>query len=182
MKKTAKYLGSLVFCNFYRLLRLFPNNDPVMGCALPFARQYKWWQAMLFPILAMISFDFLTLRLGIWTMGTALTYGFIGLLFFLYFKRKKKIGFKTYASSSILGILLFDFLTGPIMSSIVFRMPFEMAFIGQITFTLMHLASGIILTILIAPVLDPALRPTVRNFLTRHWNKKQLFFERLLRG
>ena len=78
MKKFLKYLASLFFCNIYRLLKIFPNNDPIMGCALPFARRDKWWQAVLFPVITMISFDFITMKIGVCTFGTAAAYGFIG--------------------------------------------------------------------------------------------------------
>jgi len=155
MNERMKCLASLVFCNLYRFLRVFPNNDPVMGFALPLARRGKWWHALLFPVIAMVSFDIITMRLGIWTAGTALVYGLVGLLFFKYFKNKKKVGLKTYAGGSVLGVLIFDFFTGPVMSSFIFGMPFAAAFIGQIPFTAMHLASATAFTLLLAPVLDP---------------------------
>ena len=183
MNKTLKYLGSLVFCNAYRFLRIFPNNDPIMGSTLAFSRNGKWWHALLFPIIAMVSFDFVTMRVGIWTIGTSLTYGLIALLFFKYFKSKKIIGLKHYASGSVLGVLIFDFITGPIMSSIFFRIPFEIAFIGQVPFTLLHLASAVPLTVLIVPVLDPAIRPGIRAELARLEQKFRLLLSRpFLRG
>jgi hypothetical protein len=138
-----------------------------MGCALPIARKDKWWKAILFPVIAMVSFDFITMKVGIWTLGTAATYGLIGLLFYAYFKKKKKVGLKTYAKSSFTGVLIFDFLTGPLMSSYIFAVPFSVAFLGQIPFTLMHLASGVTLTILIAPVLDPTVRPEVHTVIAK---------------
>lgn len=167
MKKAIKYFVSLAACNFYRLLKIFPNNDPIMGFTLPFARRDKWWQALLFPVIAMVSFDFITMKVGMWTFGTAATYGFIGLLFYAYFKKKKKVGLKTYAKSSFAGILIFDFLTGPIMGSYMFAIPFSVAFLGQIPFTAMHLASGVTLTTIIAPVLDPTVRPEVHNAVAK---------------
>ena len=168
IKKAIKYLSSLVFCNFYRILRIFPNNDPIMGCMLPFARRDKWWQTLLFPIVAIISFDFITRNIGIWTIGTTLTYSFVGLLFYLYFKNKKNVGLKTYAKSSVIGVLIFDFLTGPIMSSYLFKMPFIVATLGQIPFTIMHLTSAVTLTVILAPVLDPSVRITVQQAFAKH--------------
>lgn len=166
MKKFLKYLASLFFCNTYRLLKIFPNNDPIMGFAMPFARRDKWWQALLFPIIAMVSFDFITMKVGVWTIGTAATYGLIGLLFYAYFKGKKKAGLATYAKGSAAGILIFDFFTGPVMSSWLFKVPFYVAFLGQIPFTAMHLASGVTLAMLIVPVMDPAVRPEVHALAT----------------
>lgn len=115
----------------------------------------------------MASFDFLVGKIGVWTIITSFAYGLIGFIFYMYFKNKKSIGLKTYAKSSIAGVLLFDISTGPIMSSFLFRLPFEIALIGQIPFTILHLASAVTLTIILAPVLDAELRPNVCRNLTR---------------
>jgi hypothetical protein len=183
MRKELKYLAGLVFCNVYRILRIFPNNDPVMGCALPFARQGKWWHALLFPMIAMISFDFITMRVGIWTWGTALAYGLVGLLAYKYFKGKEKVGLKTYAGASIAGVLIFDFLTGPIMSSFAFGIPFYAAFIGQIPFTVAHLISATSFTLALAPVLDPVLRASVSETVSKNLHRVvELFSGPFLEG
>lgn len=158
MNRLQKHLGALVFCTFYRLMRIVPNNDPIMAFALPFARKDRWWQAALFPFLAMALLDIFMNRLGTWTLVTATTYALIGLGFSQYFKSKKKVGLKTYGLSAVAGILFFDAITGPLMSSFMFRIPLEAATIGQIPFTLLHLATGVSLTLLIAPMLDPDLR------------------------
>jgi hypothetical protein len=162
MKNKAKnaltFVGGLVLVSLYRLLRIFPNNDPIMGFALPIARNQKWWQAFLFPALAMACFDVLTAKVGTWTLITAVLYGSIGVLFHLYFKKKTMVGLGTYAKLSVLGVLLFDFFTGPVMTSYLFKTPFLLSLVGQIPFTLLHLASAVTITILLAPVLDPSLR------------------------
>lgn len=151
-----------------------------MGFALPFARNDAWWQAFLFPVIAMASFDFITLRVGPWTAVTAATYGLVGLLFHAYFKRKKEVGLKTYAQSSVIGVLVFDSITGPLMSSHLFKMPFSVAFLGQIPFTLLHLASAVSITVLLAPVLDPAIRVKTQQSGMRHLHKMQALLSRPL--
>jgi hypothetical protein len=181
MKKFARYIGALLFCSFYRVLRIFPNNDPIMGFALPFAKRDKWWQAALFAVIAMVSFDFLTMKLGPWTIGTALAYGFIALLFSRYFRRQKSVGLKKYAGSSIVGVLIFDFITGPVMSSFLFRVHFWAAFLGQIPFTLMHLAGAVPLTLLIVPIADPALRKSLQKSLAENAQSFRLIFSRINR-
>lgn len=182
MKKAIKFFLGLIFCNLYRFLRIFPNNDPIMGFALPFARQYKWWQAFLFPAIAMASFDVITMKLGIWTLGTALSYGFVGLIFFEYFKRSKKTSLKKYAGSSIAGVLIFDFFTGPVMSSFLFKIPFSIAFVGQIPFTIMHLASATAFTIALAPILDAEIRTSLNSQFAKFLDKARVFsFKQFLR-
>jgi len=152
----VKYALSILFCNAYRFLRIIPNNDPIMGCMLPFSRKDKWWQGALFAFLTMVSFDFITMKIGIWTAVTASTYACLGLLFYLIYKKLKKVKLKHYLGSGIAGVLIFDFVTGPIMSSWLFGIGFAAAFIGQIPFTIMHLltVSGFIL--ILTPLLDRA--------------------------
>ena len=167
MKKLVKYVISLTFCTLVRLVKIFPNNDPIMGFALPFARKDKWWQAFLFPFIAMVSFDIITAKVGPWTLVTSSVYGLLALLFYRYFRTQSKVGLGTYLKGSIFGVLIFDFLTGPIMSSYMFRMPFEVALIGQIPFTLMHLASSITYTAIFVPILDPEIRTSLHDAVFR---------------
>jgi len=153
-----KVAASMFFANLLRLLKIIPNNDPIMGMMLPFAKQESVWVAIAFPVLTMISFDVLTNALGLWTIATSVTYGALGLFFYFFYqkrtKAKKKIGIKTYLGSGVFGVLVFDFFTGVIAMPLIFGYTFFEAFIGQIPFTLMHLAtvSGYIL--IITPLLD----------------------------
>ncbi len=154
--KTVKYAISIILCNLYRLLRFIPNNDPIMGVMLPFSRQDKWWEAGLFAAITIVTFDLLTSGIGVWTAVTAITYGALGIGFhFAYKKMKiKKMSIWNYLGSGIVGVLIYDFITGPIMSSWMFAMPFEAAFLGQIPFTLMHLASVSVFVVVLTPLLD----------------------------
>jgi hypothetical protein len=157
LKNFLKYVFSLAACNVYRFLKIFPNNDPIMGVMLPFARHDKAWRVGLFAFSTMFVFDLITLRYGIWTWGTAIVYGLLAIAFATYFKRMKKVGLKTYTLAAIVGVLIFDIITGPIMTSVFFNMPFAVAAIGQIPFTLMHLGSAVAYTWALAPILDPVL-------------------------
>ena len=102
----------------------------------------------------MASFDFITMRVGTWTIVTAGTYASLALLFGLAYNRMKTVKLRHYLGSGISGVLIFDFVTGPIMSSYLFKIPFSVAFIGQIPFTILHLltVSGFIL--ILTPILD----------------------------
>jgi len=155
--KVLKYILSILFCNGYRLLRFIPNNDPIMGCMLPFARQGKWWQAALFALITMVSFDIITMRVGIWTLVTGLTYAGLGLGFHLTYKRIGKVKLKHYLGSGIVGVLIFDFVTGVLFGPAMFGMSFMQALVGQIPFTLMHLATVTGFVLIITPILDRAI-------------------------
>lgn len=156
--KILKFIISIIFSNLYRLLRIFPNNDPIMGIMLPFAKQEKWYYGFLFAIITMASFDIITRKVGIWTLVTSLTYGALGILFYFTYRIMAKKGItiyrKVYFISGIVGVLIFDFITGPIMSSFIFNMSFSAAFIGQIPFTLRHLFSVSFFTLVLSPILD----------------------------
>jgi len=147
---------SILFANALRFLRIIPNNDPIMGIMLPFAKQESVWIAILFPIITMVSFDFITFAVGPWTVVTSLTYGALGLFFYFFYKkiRKGKVGMKTYLGSGVFGVLVFDFVTGVLATPFMFHMSFEQAFLGQIPFTLMHLATATGYILIVTPLLD----------------------------
>jgi len=151
--KIIKYFLSIFLINSLRFLKIFPNNDPIMSALLPFSKQDKWIHSMLFPLIAMISFDLITFKVGYWTIGTALTYSFIGLMIHFYL-RNRKASMKTYFGLGVAGILFFDLVTGVIMGPMLFGQNFWIALLGQIPFTLLHLASGTLYIALITPFLD----------------------------
>ncbi len=154
--KIIKYALSILFCNAYRLLRFIPNNDPIMGVMLPYARQDKWWHAMVFAFLTMASFDFIVMRVGIWTWVTALTYASLGLLFHFVYKRMKKVRLRHYLGSGAIGVLIFDFVTGVLFGPMMFGMSFTQALVGQIPFTIMHLVTVSGFIMILTPLLDRA--------------------------
>jgi len=143
-----------------RFARLFPNNDPILAVMLPYAKRSRL-AAFGFPVLAMGLFDLLTQRVGVWTIVTAGTYGLIGVgLSFVYVRRTahgRAVGAGTYFLSGIAGVLAFDFITGPVMSSGLFRMSFTQALLGQIPFTIKHLVSVSLYALIVSPLLDLSL-------------------------
>jgi uncharacterized membrane protein len=155
--KLLKYSLGILFCNAFRFLRFIPNNDPIMACMLPFAKQDKWWQGALFAFLAMVSFDFITMKVGMWTAVTALTYAGLGIMFHFAYKRIGKVKLKHYLGSGIVGVLIFDFVTGILFGPAMFGMSFAQAAIGQIPFTIMHLLTATFFIILLTPLLDRAI-------------------------
>jgi hypothetical protein len=130
----------LVVASLLRLAHFFPNNDPIMAVVLPYARRRRQWMAIGFPVVAMVFFDLLSAKIGVWTVVTAATYGLLGWLFSMFYARDKaRRGLRallTYVGLGAAGVLIFDFVTGPIMSSLLFGMTFQQALVGQIPFTL----------------------------------------------
>lgn len=163
--KILKYALSILFCNGYRLLRFIPNNDPIMGVMLPFSKQDKWWQGALFALITMVSFDLITGMVGIWTVVTALTYGGLGVMFHITYKRIKNVKMKHYLGSGVVGVLIFDFITGVVAGPVMFGMSFTQAAIGQIPFTVIHLVTVTGFILIITPILDRAVisNPTLED-------------------
>ncbi|MDP2974065.1 MAG: hypothetical protein Q8N60_03370 [Candidatus Diapherotrites archaeon] len=152
-----KFALSMLFCNAYRLLRIIPNNDPIMGAMLPFAKQDKWWHPAVFAFLTMVSFDLITSGIGLWTWVTACTYAALGLLFHFTYKRMKKVQLKHYLGSGVIGVLIFDFVTGVLFGPAMFGMSYMQAFIGQIPFTILHLITVSGFVLILTPLLDRAI-------------------------
>lgn len=148
-----------------RGLRLFPNNDPILAVALPYAERGHA-AAAAFPVAAMVLFDLLSGRVGIWTAVTAGTYGLIGLAAAAAFaarrERGRSVGVGAYLVSGVVGVLVFDVITGPILSSLIFRLSFIEACVGQVPFTLKHLASVSAYACLVSPAVDWLMRQIER--------------------
>ena len=150
----VRLILSIIIANGIRLLRIIPNNDPIMSMALPYSKRSSALTSFVFPFVTMVSFDFVTNLLGSWTLVTAVTYGLIGLVFHYYLKDKEKTGIKTYLGCGIAGVLAFDFVTGVLATPIMFGMTFQAAFMGQIPFTAMHLLTTCAFILVVTPLLD----------------------------
>ncbi len=157
----------LLFANGVRFFRLFPNNDPVLGVALPSARK-NLWSGILFAIIAMVSFDIITGKVGIWTLVTSLTYAFVILVLGIVFSKMRHVSIKHYLFASIAGVLIFDAITGPMMSTFMFKQNLIVTIMGQIPFTLYHLASTSTYSLLFAFLLDKDVRIEVLKGLSKY--------------
>jgi uncharacterized membrane protein len=149
-----KLLLSLLIANAIRLLRIIPNNDPIMSMVLPFSRRSSALTSFAFPFLTMASFDFVTNLLGPWTLLTSITYGLVGLMAHYFLKDQKKVGMHDYISLGILGVLIFDFITGVLATPLLFGGTFTESLIGQIPFTAMHLLTTTFFILVVTPLLD----------------------------
>lgn len=151
----ARLVLSMVIANAIRLLRVIPNNDPIMSMALPFSRRSSVWTSFAFPFITMASFDFVTGYVGAWTVVTSLTYGILGVIFHYALKDRKRVGIKRYLGYGVFGVLVFDFVTGVIATPFLYPpIGFWQALIGQIPFTAMHLLTTSAFILVVTPLLD----------------------------
>lgn len=150
-KYAIGFLVCIVIRLFTRLVPL-PNIEPVTSTMMPFGKKWGIWAGAFFGAASIAIFDLITGKLGVWTIVTALMFGLMGVAAGLYLKsRKSSVGH--YVGFSIAATLIYDFITGPIMSSVIFKMPFMVALIGQIPFTIWHLGGNIAFAALISPAL-----------------------------
>ncbi|MBU1083384.1 hypothetical protein KKE14_03040 [Patescibacteria group bacterium] len=147
-----KYITALGVCVLIRLLPWrVPNVEPIMGTLLPISKGFGYASGFLFGFISIIIFDSFTM-FGVWTWVTAIAYGLVGLGGAWWLKNRKPSA-KNFVAYSIVATLAYDFMTGPIMSSVVFKMSFMQTLIGQIPFTLWHLGGNIILAGVLSPIL-----------------------------
>ena len=147
---------SFIAAFILRLLKIFPNNDPLVAFILPTSKN-SFLHSLVFILLSVFLFDFLTSGIGIWTYSVAAAYIILGLSCGYVLRRVKTIKLWHYISASTVLILLFDFFTGPILSTFIFGIPFYASFLGQIPFTVAHLISGLSYTIILVPFLDKSI-------------------------
>lgn len=136
-----------------------PNVEPMLATLMPFSKRFGPLGSFLFGFLGIVLYDAVTSGWGIWTLVTALSYGALGPAAHFYFlKREASVG--NFLRFGIVGTLAYDAATGLTIGPLFTGQPFLVALMGQIPFTLLHLAG----TVVFATFLSPALyRWVVQN-------------------
>ncbi|MCR4328257.1 MAG: hypothetical protein NUV53_01940 [Patescibacteria group bacterium] len=162
-----KYGVGIIFCLILRLIPFrAPNVEPIMATVMPFAKHHGYLVGFLFGAGNIILYDLVTGTGGIWTLLTATAYGIVGMsaAWFLRSKNNSPLYYAVYAAG---GTILYDAITGLTMGPLLFGQPFMGALVGQIPFTLMHLAGNVTLSALLSPliyrwvVVNRALEPAI---------------------
>lgn len=149
---TIKFIIAWATCLIIRLIPFRPPNiEPLMATQMPFAKSYGSVCAYAFGFFSILLFDIILGKVGLWTVITAVTYGFVGVAAAWFFNKFKKtpFGFVKYA---IIGTLFYDGLTGLTIGPLMFHQSFMEALIGQIPFTLNHLLGNIFLSLTLSPL------------------------------
>ena len=151
-KNLIKYLIGLFTVIVLRLVPHPPNVEPIMATMMPFAKRWGKLAGLFFTLLAILSFDILTGTLGVWSIMTAGTYALLGIAAGIYFKNKEN-KVRYYVGFSVVGTLVYDAITGIGTGMLFFKQSFMLTFMGQIPFTLYHLAGNIALAAIVSPLL-----------------------------
>ncbi len=176
---SVRLVLGFVFATFLRFLRFFPNNDPIIGLALPHSKK-NFLLSAAFAFVCMFSFDIIVGKFGVWTLVTSSTYFVVILFLGFWFSKLKALGIKHYFFGSIIGVLVFDAITGPLMSTFLFNQPFLFTVLGQIPFTFYHLSSGVGYAMFFAFLFDPAVQKQVFKIklFSRFFSPMQYFLLR----
>lgn len=152
-KNWFKYIVGFIICMIIRLIPFRPPNiEPILATQMPFAKNYGKKAGFLFAFLSIILFDVITMKVGLWTLLTALSYGILGIWAFSFFKNKKENRLN-YVYFAIIGTLFFDIITGVLAGPILFGQNFMEALTGQIPFTILHLVGNISFAFFLSPII-----------------------------
>lgn len=139
-------------CLLFRLIPLrAPNVEPIMASVMPLGRKYGALWGFLFGFLSIFLYDSIT-HFGAWTWMVGITYGVIGALSSLYFKKFKPSVFN-FAVFSFFATILFDLITGVLFAP-MFGQTMLNALILQIPFTALHLAGNIGFAFTLSPLIN----------------------------
>ncbi len=149
--------GSLKFIIGWSAVFLFrlipfrpPNFEPMLAMVMPFSKRYGALGSFLFGFLGIVLYDAVTSGWGHWTWVTAFCYGLLGVVAHLFFKNREA-SVRNFLFFGIPATVVYDAVTmmiGPVFG----KQSFVAAFVGQIPFTLMHLAGTIVFATLLSPL------------------------------
>lgn len=148
-KYAVGFVGTLVF----RLLSPFFglwNVSPLMATELAGSKAYGPWVGGLYAAVSIAVLDVLVGKTGSWTIITALTYGAVGVWGAFFFK-KRSASTRNFILASVVGTLFFDLVTGVLMGPLLYGQPWVETIVGQIPFTLRHLAGNMFFASVLAP-------------------------------
>ncbi len=129
-----------------------PNVEPMLATMMPFSTRFGYLTSFLFGFLGIMAYDLVTAGIGSWTLVTGAMYGALGMAAHLYFT-KAKPNTKNFLIFGVAGTLVYDAVTGLTMGPLLFGQPLVAALIGQIPFTILHLAGTVAFTLVLSPAL-----------------------------
>jgi uncharacterized membrane protein YuzA (DUF378 family) len=164
MERAPKYIIGIVIVVLLRLLPHPPNVEPITATLMPFAKKWGMLAGLAFGALTVLSFDVITGTIGPWSLFTAGAYALFGLAAGWYFSpacakddatdRRAGSSRAQYVILAVIGTLFYDAITGLTLGPLFFGQPFMVALVGQIPFTLYHLAGNVVLAAFLSPLIE----------------------------
>lgn len=148
--REAKFAGGILATVLLRLLHVAPNVEPIMAFTAPYAKAYGGLAGFAFAAISLVSFDFISGRLGMWTVYCGLAYGAIGFFAAKFLaERRKRVHYAAYAA---VATIAYDAVTA-FLFGLQFGQPLWLTFVGQVPFTLYHLAGNVALSAIVSPAI-----------------------------
>ena len=148
-KFTAGFVGTMIFRLLSPFLGLW-NVSPLMATELSGAKAYGPLVGGLYGFLSMIFLDMLMGKLSDFSLITAGTYAAVG-IWGSYFMKNRVANSRNFVVASIVGTLFFDLVTGVLVGPLFFGQVWMVAIVGQIPFTLRHMAGNVFFASILAP-------------------------------
>ena len=150
---SIKFLTGLAFASLFRLVPMpLPNLEPIMATTLPFAKKMGPLAGLLFALAALVSWDFISGRLGMWTLYTGIAYAAVGYYAGKFFA-ERKLGMKNRLGFALAATLFYDAVTA-LAFGWQFGQPLAVTVLGQIPFTAYHLLGNTIAVAVLTPLID----------------------------
>jgi hypothetical protein len=153
--KTAWFKFAIAWAVIF-LVRLIPfrppNIEPILATVMPFSKRYGLLGSFVFSFLSIVLYDMLTSGIGLWTIATAAAYGLLGIGSYFFFKNREA-SIKNFLIFGVVGTIFYDAATGLTVAPLFFHQTLYQAIVGQIPFTLLHLAGTITFSIFLSPLL-----------------------------
>lgn len=151
--QSLKVIIALLACLGLRFVPFRPPNvEPVLAFTLPVGGVSSVWGTGLFSAANIVLFDILSGSVGSWTAIAAVSYGMVGVAAAFYARAKRSL--LSQVGFTVVATLAYDFVTGVVASSLLFKMSFAESFRGQIPFTMNHLVGSIFLVLAVVPLLS----------------------------
>ncbi len=146
----AHVTGCLSMRFIFNAFLMVPNIEPLYACSVLVGWKHTYVHTFLFSVLSITIFDFLTARIGSWTIVTGILYGLLGAATVKFSQHNKKISTENsrllnLLGFTIIGTLMYDFLTGCVFGPLMFNQPFLEAVVGQIPFSVLHILGNLVL-------------------------------------
>lgn len=149
----VKFVIGWLVVFLYRLIPFRPPNvEPILATLMPFSKRYGPVAAFCFGASSIVFLDFAVGKVGMWTAVTAVSYGLLGV--YSHFALRNAHGVSSYVVHGVIGTLLYDIATGLLVGPLFFGQPFIEALVGQVPFTLMHIAGTVAFSLTISPLVE----------------------------
>ncbi|MFH1200635.1 MAG: hypothetical protein V1708_06215 [Candidatus Micrarchaeota archaeon] len=148
-----KFFIGLAGTILFRVIPLpAPNIEPIMATTLPFSKRMGALAGMAFAFVALVSWDFISGRVGMWTIYTGVAYAVVGFAAGKFFATRK-LGLKNRLGFAAGATIFYDAATALVFGW-QFGQPLAVTIAGQVPFTLYHLAGNLAAVAVLTPLID----------------------------